>query len=478
MTRTEHTPAEWLVGHVTFPLTHHLMNRRGVVSTYHELLRTERADPERLAELQIRRLRRTLAHAAARVPWYRERFRQAGLEPGDVRRLEDLRALPPLGRADVVEHHRQLVDERHRPAAEAALQSHRPPGAPIPLARFRRLRLVRNTSSGSTGAPTVFFEDGSVTGLSWAAELRHKQWFGVEPGAREARMVRLSTTHVAGSPQNRWRQHLWHQLILPGVNLRDGDYEECRRRLDEFRPRVLWGFTGALTGLADYLQRTGRHLGFRPVVVVGWAAPVYAHEQELLEQVFGCPASNVYGTREVGHVAQRCPCGTLHINQEWFVVEAEEGGEPAPEGGGELLVTALVPTPMPFIRYRLGDLARVAPSGCACGRTLQVLDHFVGRTGEVFTTRDGRMIPPNYWCRLFMAPEIPGAVRRFQVIYTRGQDIVVRLVRGPGFSAHTEAYLQRVMAENFAPVTAWRFEYVPEIRPTTSGKYQMVYREP
>jgi phenylacetate-CoA ligase len=129
------------------------------------------------------------------------------------------------------------------------------------------------------------------------------------------------------------------------------------------------------------------------------------------------------------------------------------------------------------IRYRMGDIARIAPSHCACGRTLQVLEEFVGRTGEIFTTRDGRMIPPNFWCRLFMAREIPGAVHRFQVMYTKDKNIVVRIARGPGFNGTTEQYLNRVMRENFAPATDFRIEYVDEIKPAVSGKYLMVYRE-
>jgi phenylacetate-CoA ligase len=230
--------------------------------------------------------------------------------------------------------------------------------------------------------------------------------------------------------------------------------------------------------MADYLKRTGQHLDFRPMMANGWAAPVYEHEKALMEEVFGCPATNIYGSREVGHVALLCPHGRFHVNQEFIIAETE----PTPDanslsGAGEVLVTTLVQSPMPFIRYRMGDIARVAPSNCACGCTLQVLEEFVGRTGEVFKTRDGRMIPPNFWCRLFMAREIPGAVVRFQVMYTKDSNIVVRLVRGRTFMTSTEEYLNRVMRNNFSPATEFRIEFVDEIKASVSGKYLMVYQE-
>ena len=74
---------------------------------------------------------------------------------------------------------------------------------------------------------------------------------------------------------------------------------------------------------------------------------------------------------------------------------------------------------MPFIRYRMGDIGDVKPSRCQCGRTLQVIENLLGRTGEIFITKDGRMISPNFWCRTFMSGKVSGAIRRFQVVYTR-----------------------------------------------------------
>jgi phenylacetate-CoA ligase len=214
------------------------------------------------------------------------------------------------------------------------------------------------------------------------------------------------------------------------------------------------------------------------MMATGWAAPVYEHEKALMESVFGCPATNIYGSREVGHIALKCPHGQFHVNQEFMLAETVATNEViCPPGAGEVLVTSLVSTPMPFIRYRMGDIARIAASHCPCGRTLQVLEEFVGRTGEIFTTRDGRMIPPNFWCRLFMGRDIPGAVKRFQVMYTKDLSVVVRIVRGEGFSSATERYLDRVMTDNFSPATAFRWEFVDEIKASISGKYLMVYRE-
>jgi phenylacetate-CoA ligase len=471
--------SEFMAGRVTFPISNYLLNRKGIITRYRGLAGSERHCEETIARMQLEKLQRLIAYAERWVPYYRERFREIGLEPGDIRSMDDLKSIPTLSREDVVIHHHQLVDSRLHSSALAADRSGRVAGEPLPFALFRRHRLVRNTSSGSTGSPTVFYEDGSRTALNWAHELRLKNWYGIRPGAREARMVRLSTASLPGGGSRGLRGLLWNQLILPGVNLGDDDYDLCSAKLEAYRPKVLWGFSSALMGLAGYLRRKGidpSDWGIR--VVVGWAAPLYGEERTLLEEVFSSPAANVYSAREVGHIAGLCPHGSFHINQEHLHVETDRtlaGNSGADRG--ELLVTTLDISPMPFIRYRMGDLGELSGMGCPCGRRLKVLRELIGRTGEVFTTRDGRMISPNFWCRTFMESRLADAVKRFQVLYKGRDAVTVRLVRNDSYNSEMETYLRNHLRGNFDPGMRIDFDYVENIEPQISGKYQMVIHE-
>src|SRR5581483_1223863 len=363
---------DWFVGNVSFPLTSDLMNRKGVLDTYRSMVASEYQSQDELRGMQLSKLKTVLRHAYDYCSFYRQRFAAAGITPDDVRTLDGLRRLPPLSRKEVIEHNDDMVDARYADSIRIAQQSGRGPGQPIPFGRFRRHRLVRNTSSGSTGAPVTFYENGSITAANWAFELRLRHWYGFEPGVREARMARVSADYVPNGAMNWMRRRLWHQLMLPGVNLADKEYAIAVAKVREFRPRVLWGFTSALVGLAEYIRRTGADIrSCRPELAIGWAAPVYEHEERTMKEVFGCPVTNIYGAREVGHIAALCPEHSWHVNQEHVLVECNEndpGAEP-----GEILVTVLDPSPMPFIRYRLGDLGRPAVSDCACGRKLQVI---------------------------------------------------------------------------------------------------------
>ena len=478
---------DFLVGWVTFPLTNHLMNRRRVMGKYRGLLRSDRFSADALQALQLTRLKHTLSRAHQNCPFHAERFREAGFDPQHLRSLDDIQQVPILTRDVVTAHRQELLDLRFRGAIDSAEHSKRAAGLPIPLARLRKHRLVRNGSSGSTGAPTIFYEDGSSTAMNWAHELRLKHWFGIHPGASEARFARVPSEYLPNTRVLRARWRLWHQLILPSMNLVDADYERALARLAAYRPRVLFGITSALLGLVNYLERTNQQQALHRVeLIISWAAPLYQHERKCLQDFFHAPVTNIYGSREVGHVACLCPEGRLHVNEENYFVEIEPtkvvgtngGVESAHNGPGEILVTPLFETPLPFIRYRIGDIGEWTTSECPCGRKQRVIENLLGRSGEVFRTDDGRVIAPNFWCRTFMRREACDSVERFQVVLCRGGGIRFRIVVRSTYTPETEASIRDYLRQNLSAGTPLEFQYVERIEPHPNGKYPMVVVEP
>lgn len=466
------------VGRIAFPAVNYALNRRGISGRYRRLLSTERASQDELRSLQLQKLKALVEHAYESVPFYRRRFQEAGLVPADIRTLEDFQSIPPVDRHDVIRHRLDLMDCRFRAAAQAADEAAREPGLPTFFARFRGHKLVRNTSTGSTGAPTIFYEDGSTTAANWIHEQRLKAWFGIEPGAREARMKGLSMAYGAANTTRSFREVLWNQLMLPGYFLGDAENKASLQKIRRFKPQVLWGPTPALAGLAQYIRRSNQEISeCLPKLAISWAAPLYDHDKKTLENVFGCPVANIYSAREVGHVAMTCPHGSLHVNQENYLVEVENAGGPSGGSTGSVLVTPLFKSSMPFLRYRIGDLVEMGSGVCPCGRTLITLKKVLGRVGDLFETEDGHVLDPNFWCLAFRDGRPSCDVEKFQVVYKSPDSIRFRIVPGASYSAETEACLRQFLERNLPCRMQFEFEYVRNIPPDPSGKYRFVINE-
>lgn len=232
-----------IIGNILFPLSNSTFNRKGILNAFRRMSENDHLDPEQLRKIQLERLKRVVSYANEYVPYYRDLFKDIEFHQNDLKSCNDLRNIPPLSRQDLIDHRLDLVDERCRSAAEKADSAKRSPGEPLPLARFRGRdsQLIQNRSSGSTGTPTVFYENGSVTASNWANELRLRKWFGINPGAREARMARVSAEYLRNSKSVALRRWLWNQLALPGVSLTEEDHACSARELIRFEPRVNLG---------------------------------------------------------------------------------------------------------------------------------------------------------------------------------------------------------------------------------------------
>lgn len=467
---------------ISFCCSNYLLNRKKILWIYKNLLDSEKYPEELLSEIQLKKFKLLVKYAYELIPYYRNKFKEIGLLPQDISKIEDIKLIPTLSRDDVIEHYKEMVAEPFSRSIEIANKRKRNPGNPIPFAVIRKHKLVKNTSSGSTGAPTIFYEDGSQSALNWAHEMRLKKWFGIEPIEKEVRMVRLSLDYLKEKRIYKIRKFLWNQLILPGINLGEKEYEICISEIIKFKPKVIWGFTSAIVGLIEFIkEKEYIELLPQPKIIIGWAAPVYDYEERKINEILNCPVSNIYGAREVGHIAGRCPDRSFHINQESYYVEInrEIGNNnfKTEEGIGEILVTTLNLLPMPFIRYRMGDIGELGEGKCSCGRSLQVLKNLLGRTNEIFISKNGKMISPNFWCRTFMMNELAGSVKRFQILYTKNKDIKIKIVKGFSYSNNIELFLKNYLKKNFGKETKIEIIYTSEIKPLISGKYQMVMWE-
>jgi phenylacetate-CoA ligase len=378
-----------------------------------ELARTQWLPRAELERLQLRRVRRVLAHAAGHVGYWRDVLRSARLTVDDVRTLDDLRHVPALTPEAVRENiYFDLLSDSRRGA-----------------------HLAKCTTSGATGEPRAVFLDRLTRDTRWANLMRHRAWTGLRPGER---VLRLG--HVP--PAGRLRGLIPRADVLAVAAVDAAFVERVAARVRALRPAILEADAEVLRVLASAIDRRAREPSMRAVVVTGQT--LADDLRHLVERRLGAPVFGRYGAREVGPIAQECEAGRWHVNAESCVVEVERDGRPAAEGEpGDLVVTDLTNRSVPLIRYRLGDVAAISWRRCECGRGLPVLERLDGRPEASIVVGDGRCVPSSVFGDLLGEHEF--AVRRWQVVQCARDHVLVRVVRSPRSGRPAEHTIRRAL---------------------------------
>ncbi len=437
------------VRHLFLPLSLWRAGETAQLRYLREFERTQFLSPEELRELQWRRLRELLEHARTRCPFYAERFRKAGVGPGDVRRLEDVRALPVLEKHDIQEQGERMVASGW-PAGD----------------------LIRNQTGGSTGTPVTFYLHRDRKCSRAAATLRHNGWAGWRVGDKAAVIWGAPLDRPADSWRSRLRGWLLREpLWLDTAALTEETMLGFHRALYRHRPRIVLAYARAAVLFARFLKAAGL-IAYRPCSLVTSAEVLEDEERLLLQEVFGCPVFNRYGCREVSVLASECPAHSgMHVMAEGLYLEIETPAGPAAPGEmGSILVTDLLNRAMPLVRYRIGDLGAWAAGACPCGRGLPRLERVAGRVTDFLVGCDGRLVSGVYLATYVVAGR--PSLGQVQVRQDRAGAALWRLKPGRGFRpAEDLDYLRHATRRFLGERAVVESEVVDALPAEPSGKF-------
>jgi phenylacetate-CoA ligase len=392
----------------------------------------------------------------AHVPFYRERFGEAGVRPEALRSLDDLARLPIT----------RKVDLRDRPAPHTTADN-------VPAARRQP-----TITSGSSGFPFRFFGDlAGVDGVV-AAYLLSLEWAGAAVWQTRIDIGNSGDRPMPSALPPPSRLEGWarrtllgeHVLALSGIDLSPEAFRACTRAASP-RGYFVRGYTAYLARLAWRMVESETRPPAPPRVVMSGGETLSPHDAQMIARAFGCAVVNQYAAWEVPHMAQTCPdtTGVLHVNSERVVlrVVGDDGRSVPPGTRGRIVVTALENHVMPFINYELGD-AGVAGPPCPCGRGFPTLLRVEGRLGEAILTPSGRLFSPATLDRVFRY--CSDAVREYQAERTADDVLAVRVVPTARFTPETAAALRAALGDMAGPGLTIRVEVVTEIPLEPSGK--------
>lgn len=437
--------------------------RLGLSSTVLEKIKLlqqwENLDYKQTATLQKKHLKEILVHSYHNVPYYKEELLKAGAVDilGKVN-LEKFSKIPLLEKKTIRERFHDLKSKD-----------------------LSMRRWYQNTSGGSTGEPVVFIQDSSYHDWSIATAILFDYWTGYFPSERKILLWGSVRDLFIGKETTKIKFLRWlkNEIWLNAFRMKAEQMRNYAIQINSYKPAQILAYAESIYELARFIEREGLQI-YSPRAIMTSAGSLFPHMRETIERIFKTPVFNRYGCREVGAIACECERHKgLHIASPLQFVEViRTDGTKATQGeAGELVITSLKNFAMPFIRYRIGDVGIWENKECDCGRGWQRLRKISGRTTNVFFTRDGGVVSPEYFIHLIGVELNTGWIRKFQVVQENYDHVRIKIVQHEKVTNPINFYAQAienieqkillVMGNNCLV----EFIFVDDIPPAESGKY-------
>jgi phenylacetate-CoA ligase len=361
---------------------------------------------EALEAIQLRRLQATLARAYAAVSFYRQQFDQAGLKPGDIRSLKDLRKIPFTTKQDLRDNY---------PFGMFA----------VPMDNVVRI----HASSGTTGQPTVVGYTARDV-ITWATLMARSLSAG---GATRGDIIHNAYGYglFTGGLGVHYGAEKLGASVIP---VSGGNTKRQIVIMKDFGPTILTATPSYALHLAEVAEEMGvsfRDLRFKYGIF--GAEPWSEKMRAEIERKLGLVAVDIYGLSEVIGPGVAIECheakNGLHIFEDHFIPEIIDPatGEALPYGeSGELVFTSITKEAFPVIRYRTRDISTLNAEPCICGRTLVRMDKVSGRTDDMLIIRGVNVFPSQIESVLM---EMEGVSPHYQLVVDREGNLDTLTVR-------------------------------------------------
>jgi len=357
-----------------------------------------RLGPQPLRSLQEKRFARVLRRAWE-VPFYRRLWSRHGLEPGDVRGLEDITRLPVFSKSDLM---RSI--EEHPPFGDYH-------GVDLGGGADRE-SVVLHTTSGTTGTPQPLFFgawDREVQNLLLARAYRlqglrdddvvHSVYgFGMVNGGH---YVREAVVHFTNA------------LLLPAGTGLETRSEQQVALMHHFGATVVVGFADYIKRLAEVARANGLEPG-RDIPVRMISGHMGRENRSEISRAWGgAEVFDWYGVGDTGIIAAEGPRRDgLYLWEDAHFVEIidPDTHAPVPDGRqGNLCVTTLFKDCVyPIIRFNTNDVTTALGADPHAEVQFRRISGFEGRSDNMVKLRGINLYPTSLGGVLAADPDTLG----------------------------------------------------------------------
>ncbi len=329
-------------------------------------------EKDKLEKIQEEGLLRTISRAYRNSPLYRRLFQEKGTTPEQIAGLNNLDKLPFTTKSDLRESY------------------------PFKLAAVPMEQIVRiHASSGTTGKPIVSGYTRSDLEKWSEAVARICAMAGVT--SQDTAQISFGYGLFTGGFGLHYGLEYLGATVVP---FSSGNTERQLSLMKDFQTSVLVSTPSFALYMAEKAREQGlnpREYSLRLGLFGGEPCPENMRRE--IENQWGIRATSNYGLTEVIGPGVSGECSVqkgMHLLEDFFIAEIidPETRERLPDGEtGELVLTPIIREGFPVIRYRTGDLTRIMPGPCSCGRTTRRMDYIAGRTDDMIIVKGVNIFP-------------------------------------------------------------------------------------
>lgn len=327
---------------------------------------------EEMTRVQNERLVNTVKRIFHNVPFYRAKMQKAGLEPGDIKTIEDLKKLPFSYKQDLRDTY---------PYGMFA----------VPLSEIVRI----HASSGTTGKQIVVgYTRRDID--TWSEVMARTL---TSAGADKESFIQVAFGYglFTGGLGAHYGAERIGASVIP---ISGGNTKRQIQIMKDFGTTIIACTPSYALYLAEEMQELGiKRDELKLKAGVFGAEPWSYKMREEIEERLGILAIDIYGLSEVigPGVSTECPCKCgLHVQEDHFIPEIIDPltEEVLPPGSkGEIVFTTITKEGFPLIRYRTRDISSLDYEKCECGRTLVRMSKVSGRTDDMLIIRGVNVFP-------------------------------------------------------------------------------------
>lgn len=350
---------------------------------------------DQMHTLQSARLSATVKRVYHNVPFYRNKMQEMGIEPGDIKSIDDLSKLPFTTKQDLRDNY------------------------PFGLFAVHKSQVVRvHASTGTTGKPTVVAY--TRKDIEIFSEVVTRSLVSAGVNVDDIIQIAFGYGLFTGGLGLHYGAENLGATVVP---ISGGNTSKQVQLLEDFGSTVLACTPSYAAYLSEALHEAGIDPAKLPLRIGIFGAEPWTPEMKAkIEKGLNIKAYDIYGLSEIIGPGVSVGCtgsNDLHVSEDHFVPEIidpntldlmEEGKT------GELVFTTITKEAMPLLRYRTRDLSSLHYDACDCGRTNVRMSKIYGRSDDMLIIRGVNIFPTQIESVLL---EIPEAKPHYQLIVDR-----------------------------------------------------------